>query len=299
MYDDNNSSAIDVVLRLIISTIQMAACQSKTQSLLILNFLLDGAWDLENADHLQYYIWWNFWYQRFYLPNPPVRSVRDLEPWLQVSRRAYDLGHEFGEGPKCFSHFMAYSVMGYVRHPSITKAVEPDTLRTLVHFLVSHGADIEQVHGHYQETAFLAVAHSRNETSLAWLRVLLEHGADHTAQDVLGHGALHLTLKKLTADLEEILESKWTTMRLMEAKLVCLIRAGCSIHEVDNQGLTPTDIARASCLRIVWENALREVDMLDDKMLELLDEKVRPFDPPGLITRFFLRSPMLYVELRN
>ena len=267
-----------MILRLTTSTTQIAAWYSGRQSQAVLNFLLDGAWDLENAEDLQHHIWKNFWYQQIHQPNLPVRSVQNLEPWLQVSRRAYDLGHEFDEGPKIFGHaIMAYTVMGYLRHSSDIRTLEPDALRTLVHFFVSHGADIEQVHGHYQETALLFVAHSGDEFSLPWLRVLLEHGANLTAQDRHGRGPLHLTLKKHTEYLWDREDGKWTTsMRLMQAKLVCLIRAGCSIHEVDNRGLTPTDLARESCLKFVWENALQEVNMLDDKMLEILDKKVRP-----------------------
>ena len=299
MYDDNISPVIDVILRLTTSTTQMAACYSGTQSLGILNFLLDGAWDLENAGDLQYYIWTNFWDKGIHPPNLPVRSVQDLEPWLQVSRRAYDLGHEFGEGPQDFIGI--YSIMGFLWHPSGTRAMEPDALRTLVHFFISHGADIEQVLGDYQETALLSVAHSGDVFSLLWLRALLEHGADHTAQDRYGRGPLHLTLRKQTEDLWKRKDDKWTTsMRLMEAKLVCLIRAGCSIYEVDNRGLTPTDLARGSCLRIVWENALRKVNMLDDKMLELLDEKVRPyypFGPPGTDNKFLSAEPAEPISL--
>ena len=279
MYVDNISSDIDVILRLITSTIQMAAWHSGKQSLAILNFLLDGAWDLENAEALQDHIWSNIWGGR---PGSPVRSVQDLEPLLQVSRRAYDLGHEFDDCLKNHCLFDAlYPVTGYPDYSS-AKTLEPNAARTLVDFFVSHGADIEQVQDPHQETALLAAAHSGRERSLPWLRALLEHGAALTAQDRHGRGPLHLTLKKQTKDLEESEDGICTTsMRLMEAKLVCLIRAGCSIHEVDSRGLTPTDLARESCLRIIWEIALREVNMLDDKMLELLDKKVRPYYPLG------------------
>ena len=254
------------------------------QSLAILNFLLDGAWDLENVGNLQFCIWRGFWDRQIMKPGFLVRSVRDLEPWLQVSRRAYDLGHEFGEGPKCLRHSItgySNSVTGYLRHASFPETMEPEAVRTLVHFFVSHGADIEQVHGHCEETALLSVAHSGRESSLLWLCALLEHGADYTVQDRYGRGPLHLTLKKNSFAYEEGEGIPATSMRLMEAKLVCLIRAGCSIHEDDSWGLTPTDIARGSCLRFVWENALREVNMLDDEMFELLDEKVRQYYPLG------------------
>ena len=159
--------------------------------------------------------------------------------------------------------------------------MDPEAVRTLVQFSVSHGADIEQVQGWYNETALLFAAHSGRESSLLWLRALLEHGADHTVQDRYWRGPLHLTLKKNSFAYAEGEGIPATSMRLMEAKLVCLIRAGCSIHEDDYWGLTPTDIARGSCLRFVWENALREVNMLDDEMFELLDEKVRQYYPLG------------------
>ena len=277
MYDDNISSDIDVNLRLITSTIQMAARYSVRRGLAILNFLLDGAWDVENAENLQNHIWNNFWQRQKLKPYFQVRSVQDLEPWLQVSRRAYDLGHEFDEGLKYhYFPFAGSLVTGYLNY-SAAKTLEPNAVRTLVDFFVSHGADIEQVQGFYHETTLLFVAHSRDESSLLWLRALLEHGADLTAQDCYGRGPLHLTLIKQFGSVWRSEDGKWTTsMRFMEVKLVCLIRAGCSIHKVDNHGLTPTDIARESCLRVVWENALREVNMLDDKMLELLDKKVRP-----------------------
>ena len=266
----------------------MAAWYSARQGLAILNFLLDGAWDLESAGDLQDHIWENFWQRQVHQRDFRVRSVQDLEPWLQVSRRAYDLGHDFDEGPKHLRPFiegysvMGHSVMGILNHDLAAEVMAPNAVRTLVDFFVSHGANIEEVPGHHQETALLAAAHSGRESSLPWLRALLEHGADHTAQDRYGRGPLHLTLEKQEKDLWGIEVGKRTTsMRFMEAKLVCLIRAGCSIHKVDNHGLTPTDIARESCLRVVWENALREVNMLDDKMLELLDKKVRPYYPLG------------------
>ena len=262
-----------MILRLITSTIQTAAWYSASQGAAILNFLLDGAWDLENAEDLQDYIWSNFWQRQSWQPGYMWESVQDLEPWLQFSRRAYDLGHDFGEGPACFSR----SVSGYLSRRLVATKIEPNAVHTLVDFFVSHGADIEQVQGFYHETTLLSVAHSRDESSLLWLRALLEHGADLTAQDRYGRGPLHLTLTKEFGSVWSSEDGKWTTsMRFMEAKLVCLIRAGCSIHKVDNHGMTPTDIARKSCLRVVWENALREVNMLDDKMLELLDNKVRP-----------------------
>ena len=261
---------------------QMAAWHTRRRSGAVLNFLLDGGWDLENSENLQHYIWANFMDQQTDISEPIklVHSTRDLEPWLQVSRRAFDLGHEFDKHLNYFNN----SVMFYLSDQSAMKRLEPEAVRTVVHFLVSHGADIDQEekYSSNRETALLLAAHSGVEDSLLWLRVLLEHGADYTVRDVAGRGPLHLTLKKHRTGYEESGEDPpATSMRLMEAKLVYLIRAGCSIHEVDDLGATPTDLARESCLRIVWENALREVDMLDDKMLELIDKEVRQHYPCG------------------
>ena len=266
---------------------QMAAWHARRRSGAVLNFLLDGGWDLENSEKLQDYIWANLMNQQIDISEPInlVHSTRDLEPWLQLSRRAFDLGHEFDRDINYFND----KVMFYLSDQSTMKIMEPEAVRTVVHFLVSHGADIDQYGDSNRETALLYAAHSGGEDSLLWLRVLLEHGADYTVRDVAGRGPLHLTLKKYrpgyaeSGDYEESGEDPpATSMRLMEAKLVCLIRAGCSIHEVDDLGATPTDLARGSCLRIVWENALREVNMLDDNMMELIDKEVRqhyPCDP--------------------
>ena len=258
---------------------QMAAWHARRRSGAVLNFLLDGGWDLENSEHLQNYIWANLMGQQadHSYPINLVHSTQDLEPWLQVSRRAFDLGHEFEERINYFNS----KVMFYLDKQSTMKRMEPEAVRTVVHFLVSHGADINQKDGS-KETALLYAAHSGGEDSLLWLRVLLEHGADYTVRDIMGRGPLHLTLKKYRIGYGQSGEDPpATSMRLMEAKLVCLIRAGCSIHEVDKRGATPTDLARESCLRIVWENALREVNMLDDTMLELMDKKVRRNYPGG------------------
>ena len=259
---------------------QMAAWHARRRSGAVLNFLLNGGWDLENSEHLQEYIWSNFVDQQTDISEPIslVHSTQDLEPWLQVSRRAFDLGHEFDKHLNYFND----SVMFYLSDQPTMKRMEPEAVRTVVHFLVSHGADIDQEKNSNGETALLYAAHSGGEDSLLWLRVLLEHGADYTVRDFVGRGPLHLTLKKHRTGYEEDGEDPpATSMRLMEAKLVCLIRAGCSIHEVDVLGATPTDFARESCLKIVWENALREVNMLDDKMLELIYKEVRQRYPCG------------------
>ena len=241
-------------------------------------------------------MWSNFWDQQLYQPNLSVHSIQNLEPWLQVSRRAFDLGHEFGRCPVNLSH----SATGYLDHGSDPETMEPEAVRTLVQFSVSHGADTEQVEGHYHETALLSAAHSGGKSSSLGLRALLEHGADHTVRDYFGRGPLNLTLKKERSEYEESEGPPATSMRLMEAKLVCLIRAGCPIHEVDGRGATPTDLARENCMRIVWENALREVNMLDDKMLELLDEKVRQYyllGPPRTDNKFWSMDTTSCVRL--
>ena len=279
MYDENITSFVRCDLKANDMTTQMAACYTRMPSGAILNFLLDGGWDLENSEGLQKEIWANLRYKRGDYPYGISlgHSTGDPEPWLQVSRRALDLGHGFDE------HFNYFNddIMLYVREQSFMKRMDPKAVRTAVHFLVSHGAGIDRKDS-IGETALLRAARSGVEESLLWLRVLLEHGADYTVRDIIGRGPLHLTLKKYrTKFYKKERNPSATSRRLMEAKLVCLICAGCSIHEVDHRGATPMNLARGSDLRIVWENALREVNMLDDKMLELINKEVRQHYPGG------------------
>lgn len=96
-----------------------------------------------------------------------VHSIRNLEPWLQVFRRACDLGHGYDPGLGGFSS----EVMDYIAE---TDSIESEAPRTLVPFLISHGADIECPAGIHRESAILHAAQSGNASSLLCVQVLWE-----------------------------------------------------------------------------------------------------------------------------
>lgn len=118
------------------------------------------------------------------------------------------------------------------------------------------------------DTALLMAARSDRSGSTIWLQVLLEHGANHLANNFQGRGLVHLTLR-------QDVHFDYHSARALKAKLVCLIRAGCCIHAVDDLGQTAIDLARSPYLRKTWKRALDEVGMLNDQSLDLLYKEVR------------------------
>ena len=154
---------------------------------------------------------------------------------------------------------------------SLANDEQNEYLCKTLEFFIKQGLSIESRNDLYGETPLLSIAEADTWFSVAWLCILLEYGADITAVDYKGRGPLHLTLKRCRSGTETLLPLSF----MMKEKLILLLRAGCSIHSVDDYGRTPNDQARETSVKYIWMSALEETGMLDEDIKRTLYEKVR------------------------
>lgn len=126
--------------------------------------------------------------------------------------------------------------------------------------------DIESKRHYTNETPLLSMARKFQIVPPTVLRALLYCGVDVSAVDYKGRGLLHLALMR---NRRRQLSFEW-----LKRKIVLLLRAGCSIYAVDDFGRTPTDLARETCVSIIWKRALGEVGMLDEETKRLILDMV-------------------------
>lgn len=252
-----------IVTRLIFAIIQMAAWYGASGS--ILDYLLQTVGNSFEFSGLQRWIWAGFIYQRFDLSRQCIN--RDLESYFNISRRAVDLEQAL-EDDLIFNDML--SCIAIAKWPNNFDWRE---CLEICGFLVGHGANLE-CKDRRGETALLKLARSTSDCSRVWTRSLLECGANLSAVDYKGRGLLHLSLRYSRGSRHNILPGCCICWIEVRAKLVELLRAGCQVHAVDNRGRTPTDYARGCCLKNVWVCALREVDMLNDDLIESVFNEV-------------------------
>ena len=217
----------------------------------ITQYLLRGAWDIENSNNLQSIIWDTI--------EPPERRTKEyFETRYVVSKWVRELRE--GLDDEFFSDNTPYA---YV----LSMHMDAESLRERLRFFLSVGMNLESRAHSSGETLLLYVAGEGYPSSVTSLRVLLELGADYTATDYTGRGPLHLALpiEFLPRNMSYVEYSHWSLFRV--EKLVLLLRAGCSVNAIDHYGRTPGDMAREIGLENVWMSALQEVEIRDDGIL--------------------------------
>lgn len=265
-------SSARVATRLTFATIQMAAWYGGSGN--ILDYLLQTVGDSVDFSGLQRWIWAGFIYERNYLSQRCMK--RDLQSYINISRRAIDLEQPLDED--LIFEFISNDV-ALVELPNNLDWRE---CLEICGFLVGHGANPE-CKDRWGETALLKSAKSTSNCSPNWTRGFLQCGANLSAVDHKGRGLLHLSLRYGRGSYPSLFPGcsiSWVEIR---AKLVELLKAGCQVRAVDNRGRSPTDFARVLNLKNVWLSALKEVDLLDEDILESLYNKVsqdpHPFAP--------------------
>ena len=231
----------------------------------VLQYLLQGAWDIENSNDLQDILWgWT-----------PKRCSEpmDLEgPRARVSLEAAKLGLTHSDA---FFHkiFFDAAVLSYT-NPRYRDA---GSVRRTFKFFLSLGMNIEGKDPESGRTPILSIAMMSSswceECSVGaqWLQVFLEHGADVTAVDHDGRGPLHLSMAQHRRS-QPIYFDRDCLGKFQ--KVVLLLRAGCSVDAVDVYGKTPGDMAREHMWEDGWTYALAETGMLAKESAEELRTKV-------------------------
>lgn len=267
---------------------QMAAFHNHTTSrrYSVLEYLLDGGWDFENADSIIWNIWQNFraftW--DYILESP----VLDIQVWIDVTRKCLRMGAPVDQD----------SYEGNLHGLCITQYDNYDTLTAVCRFLLEIGSNIEYVNDDGM-TPLLSSAYNNYCMTTVWLQVLLENGADCNVVDYDLRNALHLALKKdeQWVNLIEDLEGDPTDFfYVLLGRLTILLQAGCSPWQVDTYGRTPGEYARESkIIALAWVTALKAAGQLDDEMLQLIANKV---GISQLLLRhsFYETSPCLFLE---
>ena len=231
----------------------------------VIQYLLNGAWDIDNSNHAQTLLWGA-------RRTSACNCAQYLEARSVISRRLLELGQSFGSEfytePNSFLYWL--------------NMLDLENMSKLLRFLISHGMDLECRAPHSEETPLLHMARSSIRASVTSLRVFLEHGADYTATDYFKRGPLHLVLRgydnpwKLSYD-----KKRWSRRsHLCIEKLVLLLRAGCSVNAVDDGGETPHDYARKIRADDIWMSALQEVGMSDG---EVVDSSLGQASNPNLL----------------
>ena len=147
----------------------------------ILEYLLYGAWDIENSRNLLTWIWNDM------LSSP---TKENFEWSCRNSMKALELGQSFDVNFTGWLQFLGLDddrIFDTEQHEYLRKAFE---------FFIKHGLDIESRDNFRKETPLLISAEADTWSSATCLRVFLGYGADLTAVDYKGRGPLHLTLKQ-------------------------------------------------------------------------------------------------------
>ena len=216
-------------------------------------------------------------------------APRDIDYFRQMSDLALQAGASVDD---CESSDMIRPPMPWgMLHSLIDYAITDEDVifsdamalkfKLFVAALVDVGFSIE-----YREfsgqTPFLHAARHHESSSRTVLQILLEHGADPTAKDDRGRGALHLAIKhfwRLVSDDGDTSESDDSTdeaspeeypgevvvrlkpselCQLLQDRLLFLLQVGCDPEAKDNNGLTVTDYAERHGLSGAWDRALRK-----------------------------------------
>ena len=238
---------------------QLALWFANYSTTVIVDYLLQGAWDTENCPDLMFAIWFNF---SSHTMNSTLAV--DLEPWFRFSRQILDLGDSIDDG---FNKKFIHDALAYIR---FTNCRDYTTLNGVCRFLISIGADLESRNG-LGETALLALTWPISRLNTVWLQVLVDNGANCFATDTKGRSAVHLALRSY---YYTSLSSSFLAC-VTRIYLVTLLRAGCSPHGRDTLGITPSDCARESGKLEIWKEALQETGLLSDELIEGFDEHVR------------------------
>ena len=214
----------------------------------ILNYLLQDARDLAKSPSLLSNLWTNYMEYNW---RSKEESPQDLQTYIDVTVRMIGLGISVHSYDPTFGynalHQMSESCYRY--YSILDKACK---------FLLWIGVDME-LSAYNGQTPLLRAAHSSWEASTEWLEVLLANGAKFSAVDRRERGALHLALQKDPLYRNFYGEASWALFT--KAKLVLLLRAGCSPGQKDRAGRTPAQYAGQMCLHRVWHEALFEAGM--------------------------------------
>lgn len=215
----------------------------------IVEFLFVDAWDIENSYNLQSLLW--------HRPTQNKSGLSiDLGLLFQSSRRISALGQAI----------KADEIHNIVRGGTYLPIESPSLkVGDIFKFFINQGADIEWRGSPRMDTALLVAADSDSLINLRVMQELLWLDADYSAVDYKGRGPLHLALKPTRMYTGG---GKGPFNWEIKDKLVHLLRAGCSIHAVDDYGRTPTDVARSWRRTRAWEAALQQVGKLECARLE-------------------------------
>lgn len=227
----------------------------------VLEYLLGGGWDFENADSIIWNIWANF--TEFSCDYTSESPVLDIQKWIDVTRKCLWMDAPVDQHSRGGNlHLLCHTNYGNY-----------ETLTAVCRFLLEIGSDIEYVEDN-GETPLLSSAYNYRYTTAVWLQVLLENGADCNSVDYDLRNALHLAFKKRKRYDEDFYEDP-TDISVVLEKLTLLLQAGCSPWQVDGFGRTPGEYARESkVMALAWKTALEAAGQLDDEMLQLIADRV-------------------------
>jgi ankyrin repeat protein len=127
------------------------------------------------------------------------------------------------------------------------------TSRELVSYFVTVGANVNCI-DFYDETPLIFSASHFGIPNAVWMQTLLENGADITATDGYGRGALSLSFRECS-------DCDHTTYQpmiyeIVKEKVSLLLKAGCDPTSVDDYDFTPSHYARRAKLLDLWKSLL-------------------------------------------
>ena len=213
----------------------------------ITQYLLRGAWDIENSNILQNLIWTS-------MEHPEGRVKEFFEAQYVVSKWVRDLRH--GLDDEFFSDNTPYRCQ-------LPKYLDSESLLKYLRLFISDDLDGEYTASMFGYTPLLYVASEHIPASVTCLRGFLEDGADLTVTDDLGKSPLH---RVFYAGYDQY--DQMHLLPLLMEKLVLLLRAGFSPNAIDRYGRTPRDWARKVGQEEVWKSALQEVGVSDGEVVD-------------------------------
>lgn len=233
----------------------------------VFQYLLQGAWDIENSNDLQNILWGRSTYR-----TTPAIDRKDFEgARAQASLDACRLGQPLSDA---FFHSL-FSENGGLWSMTLGNE-DTDSVRQYFELFLRLGMNPEYIDPESGRSLFLSVTKLNCARGLhpsltvSWLQVFLEYGADVTVVDHVGRGPLHLTMERSRTNFY----LNYDRLLYIHQTIILLLRAGCSVDAVDVYGYTPGDLARENHWEDAWIDALEETGMLTDEIMDEVMEEV-------------------------
>lgn len=224
------------------------------------------------VNNILWAIWVGFLERQYSLQGEPLRSLsftHDFEVCENLSRLALDKGTDAVcvEDTIDFNHLggdLRYGTLLHLPGNILTGMVDSHVLERMLVYWIRIGVDLEYCNG-YGLTPLLWTAALTCPCS-TYLLALIRNGADVSATDDKGCGALHLSLSLchgkhyLNGESCDCLDRYYDfydeVLHEIKTKLAGLLNAGCDYRLQDLSGRTPSQYIQSEYLWDIWISAL-------------------------------------------